>query len=660
MQLVRIIKNWKQPDLMRQTPGGAGVWRDVRFTLDTVEECDYLVVLNFIPQVTPIKVPRGNIWAILQEPCLPGIFDWMVEGHEQFDKVFTHHIFSSDGKYVPTQTCLPWHVDKTYDELIRCRIPEKTRSLSWVTTNKKVFPGHRDRMMFFEKISADPDIDIDLFGFGINPIKDKWDALAPYRYALAIENSSSDHYWTEKITDCYLTYTLPIYYGCKNLEYYFPKESFVKIDINDYDRTKEIIGEVLKNDTWKNRIEALEEARDLVLNKYQLFPFLVDHIRSAPKNVAQKDHTVLKPYENKRRGFAGNHKKVTVIVCTYNRGDLLEECLHCLKSQNLDQSLYDVIVVDNNSSDGTHKIAEAFCGKNTNFLYAFEGEQGLSHARNAGLKLANTAYVAYIDDDGRAPEDWLAKAYEIIEEKKPDIFGGRALPIFPNGKPDWFKEEYGVRGDMGETGWLESGFIVGTNIFFKKDLLLEYGGFRADLGMRGNRIGYHEETYLIHRAFKEKKKVFYSKELVVNDLLPDYKKSLSFYILSKYKAGKDGLKLWEENFNADDLIYSIKLLSEIMEDFDYALLERDKTRHPFPENYILENTINKFAQLGKRVEFFLKNGNLLEALTDMVTNDGNMDLIFRKMEEKKQLLPLMLKIIQSRLKPFSFLKKKEK
>jgi hypothetical protein len=295
--IVRIIKNWKKPDLMRQTPQNKGIWSGIQFTTESVKECDYVLVLNYVPKNIQVHTSQENIWAMMQEPYLPGIFDWMEVDHSQFNRVFTHHIFNDDSKYLRTQTCLPWHIDRSYDELIACKPPQKKKKISWVTTSKSIFPGHKDRMRFFNTLKTEIGIGIDIFGYGINPIKDKWNGIYPYKYSLAIENSSTSDYWTEKISDCYLAFTLPIYYGCTNIKKYFPSESFVKVDINDTKKSIETIKKVLEEDIWESRLEAIKEARELVLNRYQLFPFIASQINIQNNPQPAKRTITLKAYD---------------------------------------------------------------------------------------------------------------------------------------------------------------------------------------------------------------------------------------------------------------------------------------------------------------------------------------------------------------------------
>jgi hypothetical protein len=145
-----------------------------------------------------------------------------------------------------------------------------------------------------EHLRKDSALDLDLYGKKIRYIEDKWDGLAPYRYSLAAENTSGPDYWTEKIADCFLAWTVPLYWGCTNLEDYFPPGSFIRIDIGKPAESLAEIRRILAEDDWEHRLPALREARARVLNRYQLFPFVSGLIRS-PHSVGGKKRPVIVP-----------------------------------------------------------------------------------------------------------------------------------------------------------------------------------------------------------------------------------------------------------------------------------------------------------------------------------------------------------------------------
>ncbi len=271
---IGICRGYDYPDLRRQLPGQGDTWGSVRFIIDDIAEpCDVLVVLNQFYR--EVEIDCGEVWQIIQEPPID-IFPWIFEGHETFDRIYSPWCPNPyDSRFRLSHGALPWHVDMTYNELKAFSPDEKYQNLSWITSNKKIMTGHRDRIRFLDRLTKSG-VEFDLFGYGFKPIKKKYYGLGPYRYSMAIENYSGPHYWTEKIADCFLSWTMPIYYGCTNLADYFPRESFVQIDIKD-PMVLEIIKDVVKSDLYLKNREAIAEAR-LVLDEYQLFPFLAQQV----------------------------------------------------------------------------------------------------------------------------------------------------------------------------------------------------------------------------------------------------------------------------------------------------------------------------------------------------------------------------------------------
>ena len=284
---------------MRQTPGKRGIWDGLQFTTDPVDKCDFVLMLNNnMKTESRVTCPPKNVWALMQEPYVKGFTDWMVEGHECFSKVYTHHVPSGSSKYRVSPPAIPWHVNRSFDQLVAMNIPAKTKAFSWIVGNARDLPGHLKRLSFLKFIQKNMPQDIDLYGRAVQYIDDKWDALAPYRYSLAIENTRGPDYWTEKLADCFLTWTIPIYYGCTNLEEYFPGEAFIKIDIGEPEKAADIIKSVIQNDDWKKRLPALEKARELVLYRYQLFPHLSELIRPySVSNGREAVMTTIPPYK---------------------------------------------------------------------------------------------------------------------------------------------------------------------------------------------------------------------------------------------------------------------------------------------------------------------------------------------------------------------------
>jgi len=302
MTLVRIAKDWDWPDLLRQTPGGEGIWDGVCFTLDPVEECDCLVVLNNrMKSHVQTRCPEGMVWALMQEPYIWGFTDWMAERHGAFSRVYTNYLPNRSGKYVPSHPAIPWHVDRTFDDLVSCDVPAKSRGMSWVVGSCRDLPGHMERLSFLKFLQSRGNGEIDLYGRAVRYIEDKWDGLAEYRYSIAAENTVWSDYWTEKIADCFLSWTVPLYHGCPNLEKYFPADSFIRIDIGRPREALKTIRRILREDDWGRRLPALEEARRRVLYEYQLFPHLTRLVRAEPPGEREKVLQTVPAYRRSAR-----------------------------------------------------------------------------------------------------------------------------------------------------------------------------------------------------------------------------------------------------------------------------------------------------------------------------------------------------------------------
>ena len=112
------------------------------------------------------------------------------------------------------------------------------------------------------------------------------------------------------------------------------------------------------------------------------------------------------------------------------------------------------------------------------------GKQGLSHARNRGWKEAKGKYVGYIDDDAKAPPQWVSVAQKVIENMKPAAFGGGYRAYYDSPKPNWWKDEYRSHIPGKEARILEEDkYLSGGNLFFRLSLLQKLGGFDPNFGM---------------------------------------------------------------------------------------------------------------------------------------------------------------------------------
>jgi len=297
MTIVRIVKDWEYPDLMRQTPGGKGIWDGIQFTTEAVAEVDYLIVLNRPKDNIKVKCPSGHKWILKQEPPIP-YYEWHYNSYKHFDLVITPGDEKRFQGQVSSQTALPWHVNKSFDSLVKILEPDdgqKLDQISWITSNASVKKGHQIRMMFKDYLEKSG-FPFRLYGRGFDPIMDKFDGIFPYKYSIAIENCFCRDYWTEKLADCFLSWTMPVYGGCTNITDYFPEKSMVRIDPENPKEALKIIETAIKENWWLKNLEYIKQARNLILFEYQLFPFLANRIKIENKdNISKAKEMVFIP-----------------------------------------------------------------------------------------------------------------------------------------------------------------------------------------------------------------------------------------------------------------------------------------------------------------------------------------------------------------------------
>lgn len=232
------------------------------------------------------------------------------------------------------------------------------------------------------------------------------------------------------------------------------------------------------------------------------------------------------------------YHEVSVVICTYNRAQLLAECLESLCHQTVPIDDVDIIVVDNNSTDETRAVVESFQDRLLRLRYVFEKKQGLSHARNRGYSEATTEWVAYLDDDAKAHPDYIESILKAIREHRFDCIGGLFLPWYKFGKPKWYKDSYGSNVEK-LSNPEDRRFAPGGNMIIRKDILVEMGGFSDYVGMSGEKVSYGEETRL-QLAMRTKGYSYGLDERIrIDHLVARYKLSPWWFTKSAYSVGKD-------------------------------------------------------------------------------------------------------------------------
>lgn len=210
---------------------------------------DYVVLtdnsLNLIDNYKNIKVFG---W-LLESPLItPSAYKFASENYNKFEKIFTFDkdllLLSDKFEMVPIGGC--WIKEK--------KIYHKDKLLSIIASNKRMTFGQRIRHAIIDNY------ELDVFGRGYKPIENKLEGLKDYMFSVTIENCQKDYYFTEKLIDCFMTGTIPIYWGCESIGDFFNINGLLIFNnINEFDE----IYNNLSIDTYNNKILAIKENYEL-------------------------------------------------------------------------------------------------------------------------------------------------------------------------------------------------------------------------------------------------------------------------------------------------------------------------------------------------------------------------------------------------------------
>ena len=248
---------------------------------------DFVVIYEDIDIEQTVSYKKGGLLFFSGEP--PFVKVYSQKFLNQFDHIITSHS-GSDKRNAPfyhkTQQSLPWYfgydfkeknINYSFEQLENMIVPLKTKKISFITSNREYLPGHASRLNLLKELQNRYNNEIDFFGKGIKDIDDKAEGLLPYQFSICIENSNISDYWSEKIADAFLGYTIPVYFGCKNMDSYFPNDSYIPLNIKNISSVFAAIDELLSDsdELYQKYLPGVIEARKRLIYKYNLYPSII-------------------------------------------------------------------------------------------------------------------------------------------------------------------------------------------------------------------------------------------------------------------------------------------------------------------------------------------------------------------------------------------------
>lgn len=283
-------------------------------------------------------------------------------------------------------------------------------------------------------------------------------------------------------------------------------------------------------------------------------------------------------------------KGISTIICTYNRRQYIVQCLNSIAAQTLDKNLYELIVVDNNSTDDTPQLVKKFAADNPNvpLKYVVETEQGLSAARNRGIKEAQFDIVNYTDDDAVMTPQYLETLFNYMSQH-PDVMGmgGKIIAHYENKRPNWMS--YYLEGTVGATHEGEEikqmkkgSYPPGNNMTYRKEVFERYGYFDNSIGPNGNQLLRCDEKDIAQAIQQHKEKIVYHPQALIyhyvpdSRLTPDYfrRQSAGLGISESRRLRKYGIWTWIRGL----VSYKIKLGASAVLALKYLIAEANPAK----------------------------------------------------------------------------------
>ncbi len=228
--------------------------------------------------------------------------------------------------------------------------------------------------------------------------------------------------------------------------------------------------------------------------------------------------------------------KCSIVIATYNRAPELADTLKSLARLESPQP-WEVIVVDNNSTDDTRAVVEsAQAAFPAPLTYAFEREQGRSAALNHAFGIARGEIIVTTDDDVRVEPDWLEQIERGFERLDCDFVGGRVQPLWGAPPPRWLPGHGGPLWAV--IALLDYGpdpvqfgkrVPLGVNMAFRRATLDRVGGFNVRIGRKAGTLLGQEVREWCLRARDAGLRGFYVPEIVVQHLIPADRLTKSYY-----------------------------------------------------------------------------------------------------------------------------------
>ena len=233
-----------------------------------------------------------------------------------------------------------------------------------------------------------------------------------------------------------------------------------------------------------------------------------------------------------------------------------------LVRQTLDKEKYEVLIINNNSSDKTQVVAEEFALRNKNFRVLKQDKQGLSHARNLGWRESKGDIIIFLDDDAVACKNWVETYMHIFAKHDPGCAGGKIEIEWESKRPKWLSDGmlkflgYLDLSDAPE--FLTKPSLYGGNFAIRKATLQDLDGFNTELGRGKSDLAGNEEIELQKRIITIGKSIYYSPSSIIYHYAPLSRMKFYWFLKRSFWQGVSDAKIFKiENSVSAKKIFSV-------------------------------------------------------------------------------------------------------
>lgn len=281
-------------------------WKNIEITWEDTF-IDYYVIINYPPK-DAFYIPEKTIVFQMEPWVMDDSKQWGVKTWGEWAEPSVDKFLQVRGRKTNYHNNAFWQLELNYNELLNLKYDNKLDKLSSLCSSFYFDPGHIARIDFLKFLETKGDVEMDIYSYDnkhnfknfkgpLYHYKDKAKGYLPYKYYFMVENNYEKNFITEKLWEPILCETLVFYYGCPNANDYIDEDAYVLLDMNDFEKSYNIIKRAISEDWWTQRISTIKREKQKILNELQFFPVIKNVINNHQK---QKMHLLnfLNLYKN--------------------------------------------------------------------------------------------------------------------------------------------------------------------------------------------------------------------------------------------------------------------------------------------------------------------------------------------------------------------------